>query len=106
MSSLQTKIRKTGRVYCVIPVGVKDGVNLVYQFPDEFLPETLEVFLGGLKLNGDQSDPDRDYTVTTTGPNAFKEITIEIDPSEPHRLNVAPCPNEELCANYDKKNIC
>ena len=36
------------------PVGVKNNINLTFTTLNEFIPETLEVFLSGYKLNGDQ----------------------------------------------------
>jgi hypothetical protein len=85
------------------PAGVKNNVNLIYTTADEFIPETLEVFLSGIKLNGDQTDPDRDYTITTVGANANKEFTIELNPANQHRLNQPPQQNEALYVNYGKR---
>lgn len=86
-----------------IPSGAKNRVNLVYETADEFVPNTLEVFLSGLKLNGVQTDPERDYTVTTVGPLAFKQFTIVLAPGSAHRLNKAPYQDEPLLVSYGKR---
>ena len=38
------------------PTGLKNSTNLTYTTADDFIPATLEVFLSGVKLNGDQGD--------------------------------------------------
>ena len=85
------------------PTGSKDNSNLTYVADSEFIPETLEVYLSGLKLNGDQSDPKRDYDIITTGPNANKSFTILLDSNDPNRLACPPQQGEGLCINYAKR---
>lgn len=86
-----------------LPAGAKNHVNLTFQTAFEFVPGTLEVFLSGLKLNGDQADPDRDYNVTTAGPNAYKEFVLILAPNKHHALNTPPMQNEGLYVNYAKR---
>lgn len=85
------------------PIGSKDSVNLTYTTANEFIPATLEVFLSGLKLNGDQSDPDRDYDIISVGPNTNKGFTLRLDINKPHMLNAPPFQNEGLYVNYGKR---
>jgi hypothetical protein len=86
-----------------IPGGIKNNVNLVYTTAFEFVPGTLQVFLSGLKLNGDQLDPDRDYDVTTVGLNAYKEFTIILAPNKHEGLNSPPKQKEPLYVTYGKR---
>jgi hypothetical protein len=86
-----------------LPTGAKNGVNLTYVTTFEFIPATLEVFLSGVRLNGDQSDPDRDYDIITVGPNENKSFTLRIDDNKPHVLNAPPFQNEGLYVNYGKR---
>lgn len=85
------------------PTGATDSVNLTYITDFEFIPETLEVFLSGNKLNGDQTDPNRDYTIITAGANANKSFTINTAPGNPNRLNAPPFQDEGLFTNYGKR---
>lgn len=87
----------------ITPTGDKDRVNLTYTVVDEFIPETLVVYLSGDKLNGDQGDVDRDFDIITTGPNANKGFTLRLDPEQGHRLNDAPHDDEGLCCSYAKR---
>ena len=83
----------------IIPTGIKNRVNLVYTVVEEFIPGTLEVYLSGDKLNGDQTDVDRDYNEAGN----FKGFTLLIDASKPHRLNAPPFQDESLYVNYVKR---
>lgn len=86
-----------------LPTGPKNSTNLTYTTASEFIPATLEVFLSGVKLNGDQADPDRDYDIIGTGPNENKGFTLIIDNNKPHVLNAPPFQNEGLYVNYGKR---
>jgi len=83
----------------IIPTGSKNNANLEYFLPDEYIAGTLEVFLSGNRLNGDQSDPDRDYTEDSTA----KRFIIELDPENQHRLNAPPFQGEGFIVNYRKR---
>lgn len=85
------------------PTGAKNNVNLTYILSEEFIPETLEVFLGGSQLNGDPTDPDRDFDIINTGPNTNKGFTIRLDAEQGHRLNCPPQQDESLYCNYSKR---
>lgn len=85
------------------PIGSKNSVNLTFLTQNEFIPGTLEVYLSGLKLNGDQTDVERDYTVFSTGPNAYQGFVLELEPNDAHRLNVPPFQEEALFVNYSKR---
>mgnify|MGYP003641032288 CR=1 FL=1 len=85
------------------PLGVKDRDNTTFTLNEEFIPGTLVVFLSGSQLNGDQSDPDRDFDIITTGVNANKGFEIRLDPSKGHRLNDAPHDDESLYCSYSKR---
>lgn len=87
----------------VIPAGLKNRVNIEYIVSDEFIPETLTVYLSDGKLNGNQSDPDRDFDIISTGSNKNKGFTLRLDPSKGHRLNDAPHQDESLECNYSKR---
>lgn len=82
----------------ITPVGLKNGVNLDYTLPNSetFLDGTLEVYLSGIHLNGDQDDPDRDFDLYTDNTG----FTILIDPSQGHRLNAPPQCLESLTISY------
>ena len=81
------------------PGGAKNGVNLVYTTAVEFVEGSLEVWLSGLKLNGDLTDADRDYSPNLTNDG----FTIHIDAAKPHRLNRAPRQFESLLVSYRKR---
>ena len=83
-----------------LPIGARDGSNLTYQTQYRFQPGSLEVYLSGDKMNANQSDPERDLDVTTTGANAFKEFTFIIKPNVPEALCDPPCQGESLLVNY------
>jgi len=110
MSSFQSRkllngligVRKTN----IPAIGLKNNVNLVYELPDEFIPDTLEVMLEGITLNSNQSDPTRDVTITVTGPGAFKEFTIVLQPDVPNALNQPPCQGESLLVAYQTRVTC
>jgi hypothetical protein len=82
-----------------VPVGLRNGQNLVYTTAAEFIVGTLEVFLSGLKLNGNPADADRDYDVAVTNDG----FTILLAPNKSYRLNKAPKQNEGLLVNYRKR---
>lgn len=82
-----------------IPGGVKNRVNLLFTTAFEFIPGTLEVYLSGLHLNGDQSDPDRDFNVNGTNDG----FTLILAPNKPFGLNCPPFKNEPLYVNYRKR---
>lgn len=90
MGILKTSVR---------PTGAKNRQNLEFFVPDEYIPGTLEVFLSGNRLNGDQSDPDRDYTEDS----ANKRFIIELDVENPNRLNAPPLQDEQFIVNYRKR---
>ena len=83
----------------VTPAGSKNNVNLEYFVPDEYIPGTLEVFLSGVRLNGNQSDSKRDYTEDSTA----KRFIIELDSENQNRLNAPPFQDEGLIVNYRKR---
>lgn len=83
----------------IIPGGVLNNSNLLFTTPEEFIPGTLEVFLSDFKLNGNQADPERDYTEFVTN-NGFQ---IHLDPSKSYRLNSPPKQFESLHVNYSKR---
>lgn len=85
------------------PNGLKNRVNVEFTVVDEFIPETLVVYLSDGKLNGNQSDPDRDFDIISTGPNKNKGFTLRLDPSKGHRLNDAPHDDESLEISYSKR---
>jgi hypothetical protein len=85
------------------PIGGKNSTNLTYTTSFEFIPATLEVFLSGVKLNGDQADPDRDYNIINVGPNQNKGFTLNLDTNKAHRLNAPPFQDEPLSVNYAKR---
>ena len=73
------------------PIGAKNGVNLTFVSPDEFLPGTLQVYLSGLFL-----DKILDFTVMPDN----KTFKIVLAPNSPTRLNVPPLQNEPLNISY------
>ena len=82
-----------------IPDGLKDKINLHYRTEFEFIPGSLQVILSGVELNGNQSDPERDFTVD--GDN--KGFTLVLAPNAAHRLNSPPRQYEPLHVNYLKR---
>ena len=85
------------------PTGLKDSINLTYVTDNEFIPETLEVFLSGIKLNGDPSDPERDYDIISVGANTNKGFVLRVETNNPIRLNTPPFQYEPLYVNYGKR---
>lgn len=81
------------------PGGAKNNNNLLFTTQFEFIPGTLEVFLSGLKLNGNPADVDRDYEEFVTN-NGFE---IKINPAKAHTLNRPPKQNEAFTVNYKKR---
>ena len=75
------------------------GCNLHFRTEYEFIPGSLEVFLSGINLNGNQSDPRRDFTVDPDN----QGFTIEIDPLDRERLNAPPQGGEPFHVNYNRR---
>ena len=86
-----------------IPIGSIDGVNLSFLTMFEFVDGTLEVFLDGLKLNGNQTDAERDFDVISVGPNTNKGFTLLLDSDRAMRLHEPPCYGESLIVSYGKR---
>ena len=82
-----------------LPVGIKNNVNLTYIVVDEYIPGSLEVFLSGTKLNGNQADPDRDYDEDPIN----SMFVIRLDVEKRFRLNAPPQQDEGLYVNYSKR---
>ena len=98
MSSVgQRAAGQNQHVYGEQPPEVQNGQNLTYTTANVFIPGTLQVFLSGIKLNGDSSDVNRDYD---EGGDS-QSFTIRLDPGRINGLNVAPCQREDLCVNYE-----
>lgn len=94
--------RNSIKVVNEIPAGDKDGVNLTYTTAQPFIAGTLEVYLSGLKLIGDQSDPMRDYDEA----GDLKGFTLLLEPNDRNRLNTPPCQDESLTVNYLVEPTC
>jgi len=77
-----------------VPVGTKNNVNLEYETEFEFIPDSLEVFLSGMKLI-----PAVDYIEHLD----FQGFTVLVDPQDRYRLNRAPQQGEGLEVNYNKR---
>lgn len=87
-------------------IGDKNNVNLVFETPDEFIPGTEEIVLEGIDLNGDTTDPNKDYSVTTTGAKANREITLIVDTNVKNQIHSPPKQKESLLANYQRRITC
>lgn len=85
------------------PTGLQNNTNLFYTTEFEFIPDSLEVYLSGNLLNGDQSDPDRDYDIITTGPDTHKAFELRLNPNKPERLNTPPFQDENFKVHYNKR---
>ena len=85
------------------PTGVRNSTNLFYTTGFEFIPDSLEVYLSGNLLNGDQSDPDRDYDLVTVGVNKHKGFQLRLNSNKPERLNVPPFQDENFKVSYNKR---
>jgi hypothetical protein len=85
------------------PGGAQNNGNLYYTTQFEFIPDSLEVYLSCNRLNGDQSDPDRDYDVITTGPDAYKAFQLRLNPNRPEALNRPPLQYENFKVDYNKR---
>lgn len=79
-----------------IPGGLKNCMNLVFSTSFEFIPGTLQVFLGGLRL---ESGVDYTEAVNNQG------FTISINASDRTRLNKPPLDSESFTVNYSRKVI-
>lgn len=86
-----------------IPTGSKNSVNLTYVMANEFIPGTEEVFLSGIRLNGNQADLDRDYDIISTGVNKNKGFVLRLEGNKAYRLNAPPFQDEGLYVNYAKR---
>jgi len=75
----------------ILPIGDKDGVNLEFESPERFNPDTLEIFLSGLFL-----DKNTDFEILP-GDQKFR---ILLEPNEPTRLNCPPLQGEPFTMNY------
>ena len=86
--SLETLFRRN-----VIPLGVKNNVNLTYTLPggEAAAAGTLEVWLSGLKLI-----PPDDFVLAPDG----KSFTIVLDPTDGERLGCPPQQDEPFSVNY------
>jgi len=93
----QPKVNRT-------PVGDIDGINVDFTLPDDdqYIPGTLEVFLSGQKLCGDQSNPGRDYDENVD----MKSFRILVDGESPFGQNVPPCDGEGIEIRYYRKPKC
>lgn len=76
----------------VSPIGLRNGVNLIFRAPEKFRPETLQVFLSGLYLTSE------DFKIETDN----ETFIIVLEPSDPTRLNVPPLQYENFRLNYVK----
>jgi len=99
-SALESFFGQTGLpIKNELPVGTKNNVNLTYNVISEYIPGSLEVFLSGIKLNGDQTDPDRDYDEDPIN----SMFVIKLDTEKRYRLNAPPQQDEGLYVNYSKR---
>ena len=73
------------------PSGDQDGVNTVFQAPERFDPETIELFLSGNFLR-----KDIDFEVLPGN----RKVKILLDPNDATRLSVPPLQDEPLVMNY------
>ena len=89
MSGVSTQV--IDFAFDVTPIGDKNCVNLEFQAPEEFVPETLQIFLSGIHL-----DRGKDYAVQPDN----RTFIILLEPNDPTRLNKAPFGDEKLSMNY------
>lgn len=73
--------------------------DVVFTTEYEFIPNSLQVILSGILLNGNQDDPARDFTILP-GNQSFQ---IELDPTHRERLNSVPGQDETFFVNYRKR---
>jgi len=80
------------------PIGEKNNVNLIFTLPDNetFVDRKLEVYLSGNHLNGDQDDPERDFSYLPDRSG----FTVILDPEKWWRLNCPPLQYESLEITY------
>ncbi len=101
---LESWLSKTGLpIKNETPTGLRNSTNLLFTTEFEFIPGSLEVYLSGNLLNGDQLDPDRDYNVIITGPNSYKSFELILNPNSPERLNTPPFQDENFKISYNKR---
>jgi len=79
----------------VTPTGAIDCDNIDYTVPDEFVPGTLEIWLDGIKLDGNQFTENLDH----------KGFQLVIDPNNKNGLQEPVSPSESLSVNYCKKVV-
>lgn len=82
----------------VHPLGEKNNQNLIFTLPDGelFKEGKLNVYLSCLRLNGDQSDPKRDFDYFPDRSG----FTLRLDPEDRWRLNCPPLQDESLLIDY------
>lgn len=105
-SVLESYFSKVGiPIIAETPIGNKNNSNLVFRSNYQFIPETLQVFLSGFPMAGDptNTNPLRNFNITTTGTYAFKEITFIIAPNVEGGLSKPPLQFEDLFFNYSKR---
>lgn len=72
-------------------LGTKDGVNLVFVSPSDFLEETIQLYLNGVRLCRGVGG---DYNVSESGGAGTGFDTVTLDAS------LAPLSGENLFADY------
>jgi len=101
---IENWLSKTGLpIKCETPSGIQNSINLFFTTEFEFIPDSIEVFLSGNKLNGDQNDPNRDFDVVTVGVNKYKGFQFRLNTNRPQSLNTPPFQDECLLINYNKR---
>lgn len=75
----------------IIPLGVKNGINLSYMLSEVFISGTLEIYLDGVKL---------DHGIQYNENISLNGFTIIVDPTDYKGLAKGPRCDESLTANY------
>lgn len=75
----------------VVPLGVRNGVNLSFMLPEVFLSGTLEIYLDGVKL---------DHGIQYNENISLNGFTILVNPADYKGLAKGPKCDESLTANY------
>lgn len=80
------------------PIGLKNNQNLIFILPDGelFKEGRINVYLSCLRLNGDQTDSERDFDYLPDRSG----FTLNLDPSKRWRLNCPPLQDESLLVDY------
>jgi len=94
---LEAYFGKVGIPQEEIPIGSVNNSNLTYRTSAEFIPGSLEVYLGGDKLDLDE------FSVTTSGSFSYKEFTIVLQPNDEDKIREAPYFGESLVVKYNKR---